>query len=162
MRIRKGYIEDLPRTLELIRELATFERAPDAVKVTVEDMERDGFGSDPLYGFFVAENENEIVGIALYYYRYSTWKGKCMYLEDVIVTESYRGRGVGSQLFDAVISKGIKENCNAMLWQVLDWNEKAIKFYAEKYNAHLDGEWINCSISREAMNKRINELSTDR
>lgn len=161
MRIREGQIDDLPRTLELIKELAAFERAPDAVKVTVEDMERDGFGPDPLYGFFVAETGDEIVGIALYYYRYSTWKGKCMYLEDVIVTESYRGKGVGTQLFDVVIQKGIEENCNAMLWQVLDWNVDAIKFYSEKYNAYLDGEWINCSISRDAMTRRINELSTD-
>jgi GNAT superfamily N-acetyltransferase len=161
VRIREGQIGDLPRTLELIKELAVFERAPDAVKVTVKDMERDGFGPNPLYGFFVAEREDEIVGVALYYYRYSTWKGKCIYLEDVIVTESFRGQGVGSKLFDVVIRKGIEENCHAMLWQVLDWNADAIKFYTEKYNAHLDGEWINCSISRDAMNRRIKELPID-
>ncbi len=154
MEIRRGNKEDLPRVLELIKELAAFERAPDAVTVTVTDMERDGFGPNPLYGFFVAEESpGEIIGLALYYYRYSTWKGKRMYLEDIVVTESHRGKGVGSQLFDHVIAQGIQDDCTGMMWQVLDWNESAITFYRDKYGADLDGEWINCSLSREEMIK---------
>ncbi len=160
MVIRRGQKKDLPEVLALIKELAAFERAADAVSVTVEDMERDGFGPNPLYGFFVAE-ENEIVGIALYYYRYSTWKGKRMYLEDIVVTDAYRGKGIGSQLFNEVIREGLKEECTGMMWQVLDWNESAIRFYKEKYEAELDGEWINCSLSREAMEKNISGSSSN-
>ncbi len=156
MNIRRGKKEDLPRVLELIKELAAFERAPDAVTVTVEDMERDGFGPNPLYGFFVAEDESGIGGLALYYYRYSTWKGKRMYLEDIVVTESYRGKGIGTRLFDRIIRQGIDDQCTGMMWQVLDWNEQAIGFYKGKYGAELDGEWINCSISREEM---VNHLT---
>ena len=148
MKIREGTKSDLSRALELIRELAEFEHAPDEVTNTVEAMERDGFGPDPLFGFYVAEEKTGIVGLALYYYRYSTWKGRRMYLEDIIVTESHRGQGIGKALFDQVIRKGIEMNCSGMVWQVLDWNEPAIQFYREVYGADLDGEWINCSISR--------------
>ena len=154
--IREGRIEDLPRVLELIRELAEFERAPDEVTNTVEQMERDGFGPNPLFGFYVAEDgESGIVGLALYYFRYSTWKGKRMYLEDIIVTESFRGRGIGKRLFDRVIRKGVEEDCSGMVWQVLDWNEPAIGFYREVYGAALDPEWINCSIERDQMEAHL-------
>jgi len=154
--IREGRKDDLPKVLELIIELAIFEKAPDEVTNTIEDMERDGFGPNPLYGFFVAEDdESGIVGLALYYYRYSTWKGKRMYLEDIIVTESFRGQGIGRALFDQVIRKGIDSDCTGMMWQVLDWNESAIGFYREVYGAELDAEWINCSISREQMIERL-------
>ncbi|MEM6359301.1 MAG: GNAT family N-acetyltransferase, partial [Bacteroidota bacterium] len=95
--------------------------------------------------FFVAE-EKDIVGISLYYYRYSTWKGKRLYLEDIIVTESERGKGIGKHLFDATIEYGKANNCTGMVWQVLDWNEPAINFYQKYYQADLDDEWINCSI----------------
>ena len=150
--IRRGKIEDIPSALGLIKELAEFERAPNEVTVTVEDMERDGFGPNPLYGFFVGEDPEEgIVGLALYYYRYSTWKGKRMYLEDIVVTRDYRGKGMGGKLFDAIIKQGIKDHCTGMMWQVLDWNESAIGFYKDRYGARLDGEWINCSLSREEM-----------
>ncbi|MCA6078149.1 GNAT family N-acetyltransferase [Fulvivirga sedimenti] len=157
MKIREGIKSDLPRALELIQELADFERAPDEVTNTVEAMEQDGFGPEPLFGFYVAEDvQDGIVGLALYYYRYSTWKGKRMYLEDIIVTESHRGKGIGKALFDQVIRQGIATQCSGMVWQVLDWNEPAIQFYREVYGASLDGEWINCSISREQMIKKIN------
>ena len=160
MQFREGRITDLPQVLELIRELAVYENAPDQVTNTVEDMERDGFGENPLYGFFVAYDEKHgIVGLALYYYRYSTWKGKRMYLEDIIVTESFRGQGIGKKLFDMVIAKGVETDCSGMVWQVLDWNEPAIGFYKDVYNADLDQEWINCSISRERM---IEILSANR
>ncbi|MEQ8242715.1 GNAT family N-acetyltransferase [Fulvivirga sp.] len=147
MNIRAGEKSDLPRVLELIKELAVYENEPDAVENTVAQMEIDGFGPNPIYGFFVAENDdNHIVGIAIYYYRYSTWKGKRMYLEDIVVTASERGNGIGKLLFDRTIEKGREEGCTGMMWQVLDWNEPAINFYKKYYNARLDGDWFNCSI----------------
>ena len=146
MNIREGKIEDLPRALELIRELAEFEKAPDEVNNTVEQMEIDGFGENPVFGFYVAENEGSILGMSLFYYRYSTWKGKKLYLEDIIVTEKERGKGIGALLFDRTIEHAKAEQCTGMSWQVLDWNEPAIRFYDKKYGADFDPEWINCSI----------------
>ncbi len=145
MIIRIGEKKDLPRVLELIKELATYEKAPHQVINTVALMEQDGFGANPIYGLFVAENENGIVGISLYYWRYSTWKGKRLYLEDIIVTEKERGSGIGKLLFDRTMQKALDENCSGMMWQVLEWNEPAINFY-KKYGAKLDDEWTNCTL----------------
>ncbi|QSE97542.1 GNAT family N-acetyltransferase [Fulvivirga lutea] len=144
--IREGVKNDLPRVLELIKELAVYEKAGDQVDNTVEQMEKDGFGANPIFGLYVAESNGDIVGIAIYYYRYSTWKGKRMYLEDIVVTQEHRGKGIGKLLFEQVINKGKAENCSGMVWQVLDWNEPAINFYKKYYQAYLDAEWINCSI----------------
>src|SRR5690606_2205102 len=146
--IREGKKEDLPRVLELVKELAEFERAPEQVINTVAQMEIDGFGPQPIFGFFVAEGEKGIVGLSLYYWRYSTWKGKRLYLEDIIVTESERGKGIGKQLFDRTLQHALDQNCSGMMWQVLDWNEPAIKFY-KKYGSHLSNEWYNCSLERD-------------
>ncbi|MBA4057555.1 MAG: GNAT family N-acetyltransferase [Marivirga sp.] len=146
--IRNGKKADLPHVLELIKELATFEKAPHEVINTVELMEQDGFGPNPIYGFFVAELEGSIVGISLYYWRYSTWKGKRLYLEDIIVTEKVRGKGIGKLLFDRTMQHTLDQNCSGMMWQVLDWNEPAINFY-KKYGSKLDGEWVNCTLERE-------------
>ena len=146
--IREGRKSDLPRVLELIKELAAFEKAPDEVINTVELMEYDGFGPAPIFGFFVAENENGIVGISLYYWRYSTWKGKRLYLEDIVVTEQVRSQGIGKLLFNRTMQHTLDQNCSGMMWQVLDWNEPAINFY-KKYGSKLDGEWINCTLERE-------------
>ena len=143
--IRKGTKADIPRVLELIKELAEYERAPHEVTNTEAKMEVDGFGPNPIYGMFVAENENGIVGISIYYWRYSTWKGKRLYLEDIVVTEKERGKQIGKLLFERTMQHTLDENCSGMMWQVLDWNEPAINFY-KKYNAKLDGEWINCSL----------------
>lgn len=143
--IRKGVKEDLSIVLDLIKELADYENELDQVATAVEDMERDGFGENPLYGFFVAESNDVVIGIALYYYRYSTWKGKRLYLEDLIVTEKARGTGAGKQLFDQVIAHGKSSDCTGMMWQVLDWNEPAINFY-KKYKTSIDEEWLNCSL----------------
>ena|SRR5689334_4022024 len=152
--IRTGTKQDLPRVLELVKELALYERAPHEVTNTVERMEKDGFGPNPIYGLFVAENERGIVGISIYYWRYSTWKGKRLYLEDIIVTEKERGSGIGKKLFDRTMQHALDEQCTGMIWQVLDWNEPAINFYKKYYSAKLDGEWINCSLEAEDL-KRI-------
>ena len=155
--IREGKKEDLPRALELVKELALFERAPDQVINTVKQMEIDGFGPHPIFGFFVAENEHGIVGLSLYYWRYSTWKGKRLYLEDIIVTESERGRGAGKLLFDRTMQKALEENCTGMMWQVLDWNEPAINFY-KKYGAKLDNGWMNCGLEADEI-KQLMKLN---
>ena len=146
--IRVGVKKDLPRVLELVKELAEFEKAPHEVINTVEQMELDGFGPNPIFGLFVAEVNDQIVGISLYYWRYSTWKGKRLYLEDIIVTESMRGAGIGKKLFDRTMEHALDENCSGMMWQVLDWNEPAINFY-KKYGSKIDGEWMNCTLEKQ-------------
>lgn len=146
--VRTGKESDLEAVLELVKELAEYENALEEVSNTVDRMKVEGFGNQPVFGFFVAEKEGEIVGTAIYYYRYSTWKGKRLYLEDIVVTESERGKGIGKELFDATVIKAKETGCTGMMWQVLDWNTPAIKFY-EKYNASFDDEWINCSLSFE-------------
>lgn len=145
MEIREGKREDLPRILELIKELAEYEKALDQVQNTVEQLEEDGFGPNPVYGFLVAEDKGEVIGTSIYYYRYSTWKGKRMYLEDLVVSEARRGQGAGKKLFEATLELGKKTKCSGMMWQVLDWNKPAIDFY-KKYDTHFDEEWINCNI----------------
>lgn len=144
--IRKGTKTDLPVVLNLVKELAIYEKAPNEVTVTLSDMERDGFGESPIFSFFVAEKDGTILGIALYYIKYSTWKGKCVFLEDIIVTEEYRQYGIGKKLFDEVVKVAKSMNVKRLEWQVLEWNEPAIKFY-KKLNAHFDEEWINCKLT---------------
>ena len=148
--IRKGVREDIPRVFELIMELARFEKAPHEVENTIEKMVEDGFGDEPVYGFIVAEYINQIIGLSLYYYRYSTWKGKLLYLEDLIVTEKYRNNGVGKKLLGETVKEAVKLNCTGMQWQVLDWNEPAIEFY-KKLGASLDAEWVNCRLTLEQL-----------
>jgi GNAT superfamily N-acetyltransferase len=146
--VRNGTSVDVPFVFNLIKELALYEKAPHEVTVTLEELVADGFGSNPIYGLFVAEQEGVIVGIAVYYEKYSTWKGRSLFLEDIIVTESKRGNGIGHALFQAVIGVAKERNSARMEWQVLDWNEPAIHFY-KKYNANLDSEWINGKLIRE-------------
>jgi len=143
--IRTGVKEDLPAVFELVKELAVYENGQDQVINSLEKMEEDGFGPHPIYGLIVAELDRNIIGSAIYYYRYSTWKGKRMYLEDLIVTEKERGKGAGKMLFDEIVEIAKKTKCTGMMWQVLDWNEPAINFY-KKYQTNFDGEWINCNI----------------
>lgn len=140
MNIRKGRKEDMHAVLSLIQELAAFEKEPEAVALTVADLERDGFHDNPLFFVFVAELNNEIVGMALYYYRYSTWKGKTIHLEDLIVKEKMRGLGLGYQLYSAVINQGKKEQLRRIEWAVLDWNTPAIDFYI-KSGARVLEDW---------------------
>jgi GNAT superfamily N-acetyltransferase len=144
--IRRAERKDCARIMELIHELAVFEKAPQEVTVTLEHFEESGFGANPVWWAFVAEAEGKVQAFALYYIRYSTWKGQRMYLEDILVTEEMRGKKLGQLLFDQLIIEARKKNLYGICWQVLDWNEPAISFY-KKYNAHFDGEWINCSIS---------------
>lgn len=143
--IRKALKEDCPKILELIRELAVFEKAPEEVTVTLQHFENSGFGNKPVWWAFVAEANGVVQGFALYYIRYSTWKGQRMYLEDLLVTEELRGKGIGTLLFDALIKEAKEKQLNGIVWQVLEWNEPAIKFY-KKLNATFDSEWINCTI----------------
>jgi ribosomal protein S18 acetylase RimI-like enzyme len=140
---RQGTIEDIPAIFELVKELAIYERALNQVTNNVEKMTRDY--NDKLYDFFVAESDSKIIGLSLYYYRYSTWKGKRLYMEDIIVTESMRGNGIGKILFDATVTAAKQTGCTGMLWQVLDWNTSAVGFY-RKYGTNFDSEWINCSL----------------
>lgn len=154
--IRPGKKADLPRVLELVRELAEFERAAQEVSNTVEAMEKDGFGTNPVFGFFVAESDKHIVGLSLFYYRYSTWKGKRIYLEDIIVTEQERGRGIGKLLFERTMQKTVEDGCSGMTWQALNWNEPALGFY-RKYNSKLDDEWITCTLEAEQIRRFIND-----
>ena len=146
MLIRRAIKEDCPRMLELIKELAVYERAPDEVTVTLEHFIESGFGPHPVWWGFVAEEDGVIAGFALYYIRYSTWKGQRMYLEDFIVTDEQRGKGIGKLLFDRLIVEAKEKGYNAIVWQVLKWNEPAINFY-KKYNATFDGEWYNSAIN---------------
>lgn len=150
--IRAGQRADLPRVLELIKELADFERAPHEVVNTLAMMENDGFGPQPVYGFFVAEDDTRIVGLSLYYWRYSTWKGKRLWLEDLIVTQSERGRGAGKLLFERTMQFALESNSNGMMWQVLDWNQPAIDFY-RSYGSKVSGEWHNCVLETEQIKK---------
>lgn len=150
--IRVGVKSDLPRVLELIKELAEYESAPKEVTNTLALMEADGFGQHPIYGFYVAEEDGIIHGISLYYYRYSTWKGKRLYLEDIVVTQAQRGRGIGKLLFDQTMKKALDEDCTGMMWQVLEWNTPAIEFY-KKYGARLDPEWVNCHLEATDIRK---------
>jgi GNAT superfamily N-acetyltransferase len=143
--IRKAVRTDCARMMELIHELAVYEKAPDEVTVSLAHFEESGFGANPVWWAFVAEVQGVVIGMALYYVRYSTWKGQRMYLEDILVTETMRGQKIGSLLFDALIVEAKEKGFNGMNWQVLEWNEPAINFY-KKYKANFDPEWVNCSI----------------
>ncbi|MFZ4104028.1 MAG: GNAT family N-acetyltransferase [Sediminibacterium sp.] len=145
MIIRKAVLKDCARMMDLIQELATYEKAPDEVTVSLSHFEESGFGANPVWWAFVAEANGVVIGMALYYIRYSTWKGQRMYLEDILVTEDMRGQKIGSQLMDALIVEAKEKGFQGLNWQVLDWNEPAINFY-KKYNANFDPEWVNCSI----------------
>ena len=142
IKIRKGIKSDLPFILDLIKELADYENALSEVDINLTQLENDGFGNKSVFSFLVAERNNQIVGMALYYTKYSTWKGKCLFLEDLIVSKKYRKTGIGSKLFNEVIRTAKAKKMKRVMWQVLDWNQPAINFY-KKYNAHIDNKWLN-------------------
>jgi GNAT superfamily N-acetyltransferase len=155
MNIRKGNKADMPAVLELITELAVFEKEPDAVVVTVQDLERDGFGDNPLFHTFIAEKDAQIVGMALYYYRYSTWKGKTIHLEDLIVKENMRGSGLGFALYSEIIRQGKKDGVRRIEWNVLDWNMPAIDFY-QKSGAKVLETWRVVNMDENGIDNFIN------
>jgi Sortase and related acyltransferases len=143
--IRRVRRSDCPRILELIKELAAYEKAPQEVTIALGHLEESGFGSNPVWWGFVAEVKGVVYGMAIYYIRFSTWKGQRMYLEDIYVTEEMRGEGLGRLLFDQLIVEAREKEFKGIVWQVLDWNTPAIDFY-KKYHASFDPEWINCSL----------------
>ncbi|PSK91077.1 GNAT family N-acetyltransferase [Taibaiella chishuiensis] len=148
--IREARPEDGKAMMALVRELALYEKSPESVTVSDEHFMESGFGANPVWWALVAsvvneEGEEQVIGFALYYIRYSTWKGQRLYLEDIIVTEAWRGRKVGAQLMDRLIDTAKAKGFSGMMWQVLDWNEPAIRFY-RKYKTHFDNEWINVSM----------------
>jgi GNAT superfamily N-acetyltransferase len=148
--LRFALKEDCPRLMELIHELADYEKMPEEVTVTLAEFMEAGFGTNPVWKAFVVENEEQIQGFALYYTRYSTWKGCRLYLEDFIVTEQQRGKGLGKLLFERVMQEAKDKNYNGMNWQVLDWNEPAINFY-NKYTAQIESGWLNASFNKDQL-----------
>jgi len=155
--IRHANKSDMPHVLKLIKELAVFEKEPDAVEVTVNDLENDGFSNNPAFHCFVAEVNNNIEGMALVYYRYSTWKGKTLHLEDLIVSESMRGSGIGSALLDEVVKYGSRLSVKRISWEVLDWNEPAIVFY-EKNGANVMRDWNVVHLDEQGIKNYISKL----
>ncbi|MEP7107878.1 MAG: GNAT family N-acetyltransferase [Ferruginibacter sp.] len=144
--IREAVKEDCHRMMELVEELAVYEKAPDEITVNFDHFVDSGFGERPVWWAFVAEISGRVVGFAIYYIRYSTWKGQRMYLEDLLVTEKLRGMGVGKLLFDKLIEEAKEKKYSGIAWQVLDWNEAAINFYKKFDKVQFDGEWVNCRI----------------
>jgi len=154
--IRKGIKKDLPSVLKLIKVLADYENASDQVTITLDDLEQDGFGCQPWYWFLVAEKDDEIIGLSFYWIRYSTWKGKFLYLEDFVIKEEYRRYGIGSKLFKETIKICKQLNLNGMIWQVLDWNSPAINFY-KKFDAEISKDWLNGKLTKKQI-ENINKL----
>jgi GNAT superfamily N-acetyltransferase len=149
IKIRKAVADDCPAMMDLIKELAVFEKAPNEVTVTMDHFVETGFGKNPVWEALVAvateNNSEKIVGISLWYMRYSTWKGLRLYLEDIIVNEACRGKGIGKKLFNETMNEARKLNVSGMMWQVLDWNQPAIDFY-KQYGAEISSEWLNCTL----------------
>lgn len=149
--IRMAVATDCADMMLLVRELAIFEKAPEAVTVSLEHFTKSGFGSNPVWQAFVATvsrpgHQAELVGLSLFYIRYSTWKGQRLYLEDLIVKEKFRGKGIGKRLFEKTLQEAKDLQLNGMTWQVLDWNEPAILFY-QKYGANIESGWLNCNMT---------------
>ena len=160
IQIREGVKEDLPSVLGLIKELADYENSLEEVIITLEQLESDGFGNHPWYWFLIAEKDNEIIGLSFYFIRYSTWKGKFLFLEDFVIKSKYRRQGIGSKLFEQTINICKKRGLNGMIWQILDWNNAAIEFY-KKYNADISKEWLNGKLSKNQIDKiLINKIDS--
>ena len=157
--IRRGDERDVPGIMKLVRELALFERAPEAVVNTEKMLHEDGFGKHSIYKVFVAEaaDSNEIIGIALYYTAYSTWKGKMLFLDDLVVTENYRRYGIGRKLMNEFLKAAKEEGVNQIRWQVLNWNTPAITFY-KSLKAELDEEWITCKMNKDQIAKYVESI----
>ena len=148
IKIRKGERSDAPDIFNLIKELADYEKSSDKVLISLQDLKRDGFNKNPLFWTILAESKSEIVGMAFYYIRYSTWNGKVLYLEDFFVKKSFRNQGIGTMLFEECVRETKKINANGLAWQVLNWNQPAINFY-KKYNAELKANWMNGKLYKD-------------
>ena len=146
VKIRRAIKEDAEAMMQLVKELALYEKAPQEVTVDFDHFIESGFGENPVWWAFVAEADNKVVGFALYYIRYSTWKGQRLYLEDILVNEPFRGKGIGKLLFDRLIEEAKEKKLSGMVWQVLEWNEPAINFYKKYDGVSFDNEWVNCSL----------------
>ena len=146
IKIRRAIKEDGEAMMQLVKELALYEKAPQEVTVDFDHFIESGFGEKPVWWAFVAETDNKVVGFALYYIRYSTWKGQRLYLEDILVNEPFRGKGIGKLLFDRLIEETKEKKLSGMVWQVLEWNEPAISFYKKYDGVSFDSEWVNCSL----------------
>ncbi|MEM5566594.1 GNAT family N-acetyltransferase [Psychroserpens sp. AS72] len=155
--IREATKKDMPRVLELINELAVFEKEPDAVEVTVEDLQKGAFENPKQFVCFVAECEAYIEGIALVYNRFSTWKGSVLHLEDLIVSQNKRGTGLGTALLDEVVRYGHNLGVRRICWEVIDWNEPAIKFY-EKKGANVKRDWDIVHLNENAIKNYISNI----
>ena len=155
MKVRKATNDDMPQVLELIKELAVFEKEPDAVEISVADLEREGFGENPLFTCFVAESNDEIVGAALVYFRFSTWKGRTLHLEDLIVKEAQRGKGIGEALYKQVMQFAYDRGLKRVAWDVLDWNKGAIRFY-ERSGANIVKDWRVVHMDEKGLKNYIN------
>ena len=148
IRIREATPRDIPDILKWIQELAHYEKAGDEAILTPDDLLRDGFDEHPLFGVLLAEYEGEAAGMAFWYTSYSTWKGKCLYLEDLYVKEDLRRKGIGKLLFEAMIKKANEEGYARLQWQVLNWNAPALAFY-QKYHTAFSPEWLNCTLHKK-------------
>ncbi|MEM6514967.1 MAG: GNAT family N-acetyltransferase [Bacteroidota bacterium] len=157
IKIRKAQPEDMHKVLELIQELAEFEKEPNAVEVEVSDLINAGFGDNPKFECFVAEDQSQIIGIALVYYRFSTWKGNVLHLEDLIVSQKHRGQGIGTLLLDEVVKFGHEQGVKRVSWEVLDWNEPAIKFYESK-GADVKRDWDVVHLSEQGIVNYIERI----
>jgi len=146
IKIRRAVKQDCQSMMQLVNELALYEKAPEEVTVDFDHFVESGFGEKPVWWAFVAEVDQRVIGFALYYIRYSTWKGQRLYLEDILVTESFRGKGIGKLIFDRLIEETKEKKLSGMVWQVLEWNEPAINFYKKYDGVSFDNEWVNCSL----------------
>ena len=160
-KIRKAVLKDMPQVLDLITELAVFEKEPDAVEITIADLQNDGFGEHPAFECFVAELEGKVEGIALVYSRYSTWKGRILHLEDLIVSQKMRGSGLGTALLDEVVRYGHQLGVKRICWDVLDWNASAIEFY-EKKGADVKRDWNVVHLTETGIKNYIAKLEDAR
>jgi GNAT superfamily N-acetyltransferase len=147
IKIRRAVKEDCQSMMQLVNELALYEKAPQEVTVDFDHFVESGFGKNPVWWAFVAEVDQRVIGFALYYIRYSTWKGQRLYLEDILVTESFRGKGIGKLIFDRLIEETKEKKLSGMVWQVLEWNQPAINFYKKYDGVSFDNQWVNCSLS---------------
>ncbi len=148
--IREATEKDCEFILQMIHDLAEYEKAPEEVEITAEQLKKDGFSNNPLYKALITEIDDKPVGMALYYNRYSTWKGRNLYLEDFYVMPEYRGHGLGIMMMKKLAQIAVKTKCYRFEWQCLDWNEPSLKFY-KSLGADLDSEWVNCRVEGESI-----------